>query len=863
MNPSNDRTPRSVPLGGLGTGVVEIGSDGRFRNLTLNNNRNAKNRIPAAPHSFLALRAKGAGQTYLRRLQTAGGGPEVPHILPPGGLIFRGNYPQADFLLNDPEAPLEVRWSAFSPVIPYDFDASALPLVFFAIQVTNTSSAQLEVSALLNWQNTCGQSALNHPDALAPAGTEVVITDAEWDRMTHRREGDNERRLSASSGRVETSNHRTFAAGEVPINALVFGDSRAVDSNEDGQYCIVSPWSNEYSTTLALWDPEDGASADRFWRNFERDGCLDSHGGEAAPRAGALCNRFSLAPGQSKGVEYVLSWYCPRYVGAGPDEGNYYANNFDDARAIARVGLDNRKYFHAAVSAWQKRLAAPGVPLDFARGLMASLEVLSTNSIHTREGDFGLFQSLADPRVNPLRDRWFWSMGLLLLFPRLELETLERLSARAVDEESRKLRVSEGIEGFAGGEFVGSSALQVEVCAVFVTLACRNYLMGGNRPAFTQVAPQLQGLMAAQLALDKDLDGFPDIQDEAPGLDGHFAAGLNAITAGLWMVALRAYERLARQQRYSEAELYQKAFERASRSFDRYFWDREHGYYTLYPSTSLDLVPENLLSTACHIGQLYPVWVAEVLQLDGVFPRRRVARMLETIEARNIQNGAILLLGAGAAGVVPPLSAAAPFYALAPYLCLKAKREPETPVYALLSRCAPGILSEAAGGAVECATGRCLTQLALWHLVAPLPAASLNVSERRIELRPNPDLREAPQRHMLCTPNGFGDVAIAVHSRTPFRCEVTFSMDIPQEITSIAITLAASLEGVKSRLVVADEPVAVETSLEAREDSEVCIVIRPRHHLSTPAFSLYLEERETAADPAASKKQWIPQWFRK
>jgi uncharacterized protein (DUF608 family) len=45
------KTPKvqaGVPIGGVGTGGVELGPDGRFRNITINNNRCKKTAIPLA-----------------------------------------------------------------------------------------------------------------------------------------------------------------------------------------------------------------------------------------------------------------------------------------------------------------------------------------------------------------------------------------------------------------------------------------------------------------------------------------------------------------------------------------------------------------------------------------------------------------------------------------------------------------------------------------------------------------------------------------------------------------------------------------------------------------------------------------------
>ena len=58
-----------VPLGGVGAGCIEMGADGRLRNVTINNNRLASERIPWADSSFLAVRAAHADDAHVRVLQ--------------------------------------------------------------------------------------------------------------------------------------------------------------------------------------------------------------------------------------------------------------------------------------------------------------------------------------------------------------------------------------------------------------------------------------------------------------------------------------------------------------------------------------------------------------------------------------------------------------------------------------------------------------------------------------------------------------------------------------------------------------------------------------------------------------------------
>lgn len=848
-----------MPLGTLGTGAVEICSDGRFRNLTMNNNRTVASRIPLVPHSFLAVSATGNSGTYTRRLQTPESGASGEPWLPEDGLQFRAQFPLANCRVRESGAPVEVVWSAFAPVVPYDYDASALPLIYLGIQVTNVCDEVLSVSALLNWQNTCGCNATTAPERPAPIQRDTLITQGDLDRMKGQAGGDNERRLSSKTGHIESSQPVEIHAGDVPPNALVFGDARAVDANEDGQYCVATPWIPGVKTVLRIWDPTDPAEAAAFWSQLPIPGGFDGdgYGERGQPRSGAVCNQFRLEPGQTRSVEFVVTWYCPRYVVSGTDEGNFYANNHSDARAVARVGLANSKYYFAAISGWQQRLSASDLPGEFVKRLLASCEVLCTNSIHTRNGAFGLFESPSDPRVNYLRDRWFWSMGLLLFYPRLELDVLDRLSLHMLDESGRRFRISDGMEGFGGGEFVNPGAAQVEVCAHLVTMTWRNFLFGGSLSFLARLVPRLQVALAAMIAQDKDFDGFPDLQHEAPGLDCAFASGLNVITAGLWIVALAAGERMARRQKLPEAAVYKQALDRALRSFERYFWKSEFGHYTLYPDPRFNLSAETDLQAACHSGQLHAFWIAELLGLDGLFPPDHMRRALNAVETHNLRGGTMALLswpGAGE-GARPSWTdqASVQTYNDLRYRCCKRQLEPATPVLET---------SVVSPYPISGSTSRHVSALAWWYLIVASPVAWLDLADKRLLVRPDLGQRGQKMNYTLYTPNGFGAVSVHVNTSGGLRCQIEFRMDIPQELASIHLTLPGGLGEPQCRLELEDGPVPVNLNT-FPAGAEVRVEIFPESRLSASAFTLQFVVSGETQENAPSKSQWIPRWLRR
>jgi len=94
-------------LGGIGTGNVELGVDGRLTTWQLFNTLR-DGEVPM----FFALKT-GAGA---KLLQTTGG-PDVPRV---PSIDMVGEYPFAELKFVDSELPVEVQLTAFTPFAPLD-----------------------------------------------------------------------------------------------------------------------------------------------------------------------------------------------------------------------------------------------------------------------------------------------------------------------------------------------------------------------------------------------------------------------------------------------------------------------------------------------------------------------------------------------------------------------------------------------------------------------------------------------------------------------------------------------------------------------------------------------------------------------
>lgn len=139
-------TQSGVPLGGLGTGYLDLRPDGRFYEHRM--------RTLASPESAPDLRlslatSPTASVTLLASKDLAGQAP-APHR-------YFGHFPMVDLDYGRPmAAPVSVWCRAFSPFVPGAADLSNMPAAVFTVRLKNESSSPLQISLRLTRRFTPG-----------------------------------------------------------------------------------------------------------------------------------------------------------------------------------------------------------------------------------------------------------------------------------------------------------------------------------------------------------------------------------------------------------------------------------------------------------------------------------------------------------------------------------------------------------------------------------------------------------------------------------------------------------------------------------------------------------------------------------
>jgi hypothetical protein len=282
----------SLPLGGIGTGTVGFGGRGQFRDWELENHP-SKGLTSAL--TFFACRVAGAegtsgrppqariceGALFDEEVEGWQGSPAPLAGLPRFSQCeFRAGYPFGRVVLSDPDFPVEVAVTAFTPLVPGDAEASGLPLAAFRVTLTSRASEPLDADVMFSAETMTGHTLRaagqpSQPDVAirsAPGLTGVLLSDQAMD-----------------TGHEEWGTIAAAAVGEGGWTGPVWGMGKWNQG-------LFAMWEG----FLATGRPADGTFG------------LGSVGPSvAAAVAGTVGARRVLPPGGRAEAVFLLGWHYP------------------------------------------------------------------------------------------------------------------------------------------------------------------------------------------------------------------------------------------------------------------------------------------------------------------------------------------------------------------------------------------------------------------------------------------------------------------------------------------------------------------------------------------------------------------------
>ncbi|MCC6123875.1 MAG: glucosylceramidase [Pirellulales bacterium] len=598
-----------IPIGGLGTGSIQMDGQGRraawqlWRNFT---------DFPL-PHSFFAVRARaGDGAPIVRVLQTV---PEGP-FRSMQSLAFRGEYPLGWYSFEDPALPVEVSLETFNPLIPLNEKDSAIPCAMFNLTAENKSRRKVEVGFLATQQNAAG---LVKTLADEPVKSRELLNHQPIGNWTVK---------GRSSDQYGANNNRVLRTGKATLLHMTIDKPK--DAPGYGEMVLAAMDSEAQGT--ASWDDLKALQAE-----FAGKGCVSgSESAGPSPKGqtldGALSVPFVLKPGEKRTVRFVLTWYfpnipqvvdhqCPNWK----HDGYVYANWWPDCLSLAKEVAARLEELTELTHRYHDSLYRSNLPhwlLDRIGSQAANLR--SPTVFWAKDDFFGCWEGCSwsyGSCPGNATHVWGYAHAVPRLFPFVAKKMREQEHAAQTPEGMLPCRI--GLrEGRLFQAFDGQ-------CHSILASLLTHRLEGDGRWLDRQWPKIKQSMNYLIAGWDKDEDGM--LSGPQHGMDS-LHGGTSSWMGSMYLAALAAAKQMALLQDEPDlAARYGTILEIGAKNQDQKLFNGE--YFIQIP----DPKPYKDYLTGCYTDQLLGQWWANRLDLGWIYPRAHVRSAMQSLLKYNFR----------------------------------------------------------------------------------------------------------------------------------------------------------------------------------------------------------------------------------
>ncbi|MGH1396269.1 MAG: GH116 family glycosyl hydrolase [Trichormus sp.] len=654
-----------MPLGGFGAGCIGRSSRGDFNLWHIDGGEHVFQNFPACQFSVFESHGTSSQAYALATTTPADGSLHTWQWYPASTATketgtYHALYPRSWFVYEN-VFQTQLTCEQFSPIWADNYQETSYPVGVFVWQAHNPTNAPITLSIMLTWQNMTGwfTNALKSPEVkMRDDGSPVY---------------EYQPRLGESRG-----NYNYLVESPQALGCFLGREGITAPLEEgEGSWCIATvkhPQVEVFHHTR--WNAV--GKGDEIWQSFAADGSLPDYidttpAGDNEQIGAAIAVRFTLQPGESLEIPFVLAWDFPvTEFAAGVNYNrrytDFFGTNGNNAWAIATTALEHYQSWRQQIQAWQQPiLDREDLPNWFKMALFNELYDLTSGGTlwsaateHDPIGQFAVLECLDYRWYESLDVRLYGSFGLLLLFPELE-KAVMRAFARAIPQGDETPRVigyyyTIGAESpLAVRKAVGATPHDLgapnehvwektnytsyQDCNLWKDLGCdfvlqvyRDYLFtGGNDLEFLQDCwDAIVETLDYVKTFDLDGDGIPE-NSGAPDqtFDDWRLQGVSAYCGGLWMAALEAAiaisDILIQNQPNSEKLLSQKSIyenwlAQSLPIYQEKLWNGK--YYRLDSASGSDVVMADQLC-----GQFY----AGLLNLPEIVPSDRAISALRTV----------------------------------------------------------------------------------------------------------------------------------------------------------------------------------------------------------------------------------------
>lgn len=629
----------SFPLGGIGTGSIGLGGDGRLIDWEIFNRPNKgsvnryshfairaiqKNKITAAVlNGDMRTELIGQYNKHCWSWNSYGSGANLekmcafPHFK---YVEFTGEFPMASVDFKDDKFPANVNMTAFNPFIPCDSKNSSIPAAFFEIEVENTTTENITYQIALSVANPCEKSR-NKAETKNGFKTLTLFNNGVGkDELGY---GD----LTLATD-CNTSHTQTYWYRGVWMDSL------------------VSFW-NDFSTEYNIKE-----------RIYDTDGNHDM---------GTLIAEISLCPNEKKKVKFILSWNIPNNYNywneCKNDDGthktwkNYYATVFEDSAQTAVYSLQNWEELYSRTLKFKKALHESTLPKEIIDAASSNLSVLKSPTVlRLEDGSFYGWEGVAETIglcEGTCQHVWNYAYALCFLFPDLE---------RSIrDNEFKYSTDKDGKMSFRMNLPLGREMLCPRACVDgqmgAVIKSYREWKISGDNKWLANNWDSIKKVLeyawnnANNDCWDLDKDGVLEGRQHHT-LDMELF-GPSSWLEGMYLLALKAAAEMAKflgdhEKEQEYRELFEKGYTWTKENLfnGRYFIQKvditnkeileKHGAIESYWNSEVDQIKYQI-AEGSSIDQMLAQWHANILGLGEIFDKEQRSCALDEMMKNNFK----------------------------------------------------------------------------------------------------------------------------------------------------------------------------------------------------------------------------------
>lgn len=523
-----------IPLGGLGTGTVELRQDGFFHDWQIMNN------FPLAfgpefdgppDTGYFGLHLSGDISTTL----TLGTAPRFfcvhdtrpswndpysqPWMIYADEIVAEAKFPFTKLKYIYSDLDLEVELEAFSPFIPHDYKNSGLPTAFFNFSLTNKGNKSIQATLFGAFRNL---SSYDNSEAMS----EMQVDESE--------------KLTTLVMSREEQDENSNSYGNMAIAVRT-------ESKGESSWCL-------HPRMRDLWEPlrETGRLDKVDMGDFA--GKVGDEGNKRYIRLkqgipyGALGRTVKLIPNEKTEILLNISWYFPSHYERDCKEkdkvgrlvGHQYNNHFNSSSEVAQYALENFDDLRKRTKQFFEAYYDSSFPEWLLEACSAQLAILVKSSWWDQKGRFMIWEGLGCCGQQTTDITYYGSFPVLQLFPEIQKSQM-RCTLNVIETPGRIPHMIPGNYQCCDTDH----RQRKDLIPQFILLIWRDYLWSRDMEYLKEMWQTIKDAVKYFESYDSDGDGLPNNTGPDQTYDQLPLFGTSAFLGYLYTASLIATKELA------------------------------------------------------------------------------------------------------------------------------------------------------------------------------------------------------------------------------------------------------------------------------------------------------------------------------